>query len=83
MEIKEILDNLKDEVWSKTGSDSYDKLLDYITNLQSRIEKAVKYNQQVIKDTKDFYRPTEDIIYSGDTLIDIAEHNVNILDGKE
>lgn len=38
-EIKEILDNLKDEVWSKTGADSYDKLLDYITNLQQERDK--------------------------------------------
>ena len=33
----------------------------------------------VIKDTKEFYRPTKDIIYSGDTLIDIAEQNLKIL----
>ena len=38
-DIKEILDNLKDEVWSKTGADSYDKLLDYITNLQQENER--------------------------------------------
>ena len=49
---------------------------------KSRCEKAVEYNQQIIKDTKDFYRPTEDIIYSGDTLIDIAKQNINILNGR-
>ena len=43
------------------------------------IEKAVEYNNQIIKDTKDFYRPTTDIIYSGDCLIDIAKNNINIL----
>ena len=43
------------------------------------IEKAIELNKQVIKDTKEFYRPTKDIIYSGDTLIDIAEQNLKIL----
>lgn len=38
-EIQEILDNLKDEVWSKTGADSYDNLLDYITDLQQENER--------------------------------------------
>ena len=47
--------------------------------LKDVIDKAIKYNKQVIKDIKDFYRPTEDIIYSGDTLIDIAEQNLDIL----
>ena len=43
------------------------------------IDKAIELNKQVIKDTKEFYRPTKDIIYSGDTLIDIAEQNLKIL----
>lgn len=46
---------------------------------KSRCEKAIEYNNQIIKDTKDFYRPTTDIIYSGDCLIDIAKNNINIL----
>lgn len=50
---------------------------------KSRVEKAVEYNQQVIKDIKDFYKPTEDIIYSGDALISIAEHNINILNRSD
>ena len=50
---------------------------------KSRVEKAVEYNNQIIKDTKDFYRPTTDIIYSGDCLIDIAKNNINILQGGE
>ena len=43
------------------------------------IDKSIELNKQVIKDTKEFYRPTKDIIYSGDTLIDIAEQNLKIL----
>ena len=61
-------------------------LVDYIKQLQQenkhlkeRIRKAIELNKQVIKDTKEFYRPTKDIIYSGDTLIDIAEQNLKIL----
>ena len=61
-------------------------LVDYIKQLQQEnkklkevIDKAIKLNKQVIKDTKEFYRPTKDIIYSGDTLIDIAEQNLKIL----
>ena len=47
--------------------------------LKEAIDKAIELNKQVIKDTKEFYRPTKDIIYSGDTLIDIAEQNLKIL----
>ena len=47
--------------------------------LKEVIDKAIELNKQVIKDTKEFYRPTKDIIYSGDTLIDIAEQNLKIL----
>ena len=50
---------------------------------KSRCEKAIEYNEQIIKDTKDFYRPTSDVIYSGDTLIDIATQNINILNGGD
>ena len=61
-------------------------LVNYIKQLQQEnkqlkevIDKAIELNKQVIKDTKEFYRPTKDIIYSGDTLIDIAEQNLKIL----
>ena len=47
--------------------------------LKEVIDKVIELNKQVIKDTKEFYRPTKDIIYSGDTLIDIAEQNLKIL----
>lgn len=47
--------------------------------LHTRIDEAVKLNNQIIKDTKNFYRPTSDTIYSGDCLIDIAEQNLKIL----
>ena len=52
-------------------------------NLQERIDKAIEYNNQIIKDTKSFYRPTEDTIYSGDTLIELAERNIEILRGED
>ena len=48
-----------------------------------KIIKATEYNKQIIEDTKTFYRPTSDIIYSGDSLIDIATHNLNILHGSD
>ena len=59
----------------KYGVDKAEEARDY----KSRCEKAIEYNNQLIKDTKDFYRPTTDIIYSGDCLIDIAKNNINIL----
>lgn len=43
------------------------------------INKISKHNQQIIEDTKNFYRPTSDTIYSGDCLIDLAETNLKIL----
>ena len=55
----------------------------YVKDLQQRIEKGIEYNKQIIEDTKSFYRPTSDTIYSGDCLIDIAEQNISILGGKE
>ena len=54
-------------------------LVDCIKKQKEVIDKAIELNKQVIKDTKEFYRPTKDIIYSGDTLIDIAEQNLKIL----
>lgn len=49
--------------------------------LHNKIDKAIELNNQIIKDTKGFYRPTSDTIYSGDCLIDIAEQNLKILKG--
>lgn len=57
-----------------------EKAKDKIKQLKEVIEEVREYNNQIIKDTKDFYRPTEDKIYSGDCLIDIAEQNISILD---
>ena len=54
-------------------------LVNCIKKQKEVIDKAIELNKQVIKDTKEFYRPTKDIIYSGDTLIDIAEQNLKIL----
>ena len=50
------------------------------TELHSIIKEVREYNEQIIKDIKDFYRSTEDVIYSGDALIDIATQNLEILD---
>ena len=47
------------------------------------IDKAIRVNERIIKDIKDFYRPTKDIIYSGDTIIDIAKQNLEILSEVE
>ena len=52
-----------------------------VEQLKEVIDKAIEYSNQIIEDTKSFYRPTKDIIYSGDTLIDIAEENIKILKG--
>lgn len=59
----------------KTGLNKGTKGISY----KNRCLKAIEYNNQIIKDTKDFYRPTTDIIYSGDALIEIATNNINIL----
>lgn len=51
--------------------------------LAKRNDKAIEYNKQTIEDIRTFYRPTEDRIYSGDTLIDIAKLNIEILKGED
>ena len=51
--------------------------------LHNKIDKAIEYNKQIIKDTKGFYRPTSDTIYSGDCLMDIAGQNLKILKGSD
>ena len=73
----------KNQRYYKNGvfSLEYDKetLSDMVDDYKSRCEKSIEYNNQIIKDTRDFYRPTTDIIYSGDSLIEIATNNINIL----
>lgn len=59
----------------------FECLMEMLEIYQDRINKAIEYNNQIIKDTKSFYRPTEDTIYSGDTLIELAERNIEILKG--
>ena len=93
-EVKNLLDYItnlqqENERLKEENNKSYDqisailyntKLADKkIRDYKSRCEKAIEYNNQIIKDTKDFYRPTTDIIYSGDALIEIATQNINIL----
>ena len=71
--------NLQEE--NKVLLEKYSTIQILYNSSKLKNDKAIEYNQQIIKDTKDFYRPTEDIIYSGDTLIDIAMNNINILQG--
>jgi predicted nuclease with TOPRIM domain len=81
-ELTERNDNLQQENYELNRMcELYGKSLYYaeLKDYKSRCEKAIEYNNQIIKDTKDFYRPTTDIIYSGDCLIDIAKNNINIL----
>lgn len=61
---------------------SYEDLKKENQQLKDIINKAKEYNKQIIKDTKEFYRPTCDRIYSGDCLIDLAEENIKILENK-
>lgn len=51
--------------------------------LHNKIDKVIELNNQIIKDTKSFYRPTSDTIYSGDCLMDIAGQNLKILKGSD
>jgi len=74
-ENKHIFANVNDDELLISNAMNYAEAQDY----KSRCEKAIEYNNQLIKDTKDFYRPTADIIYSGDSLIEIATNNINIL----
>ena len=60
----------------------YYELKEQLKQKEDIINKAKEYNNQIIKDTKEFYRPTSDLIYSGDCLIDLAEQNIKILDNK-
>lgn len=69
------------EVENEAQAIAKEVVLDEVENLQQRIEEAIELNKQIIKDTKSFYRPTADTIYSGDCLIDIAEQNIEILGG--
>ena len=79
-ELKMIDDYIKElEAYKYNMDRDYLRLEKENKLLNEKIDKAIELNKQLIKDTKDFYRPTSDIIYSGDTLIDIAEQNLEIL----
>lgn len=69
--VKEEMVKIKDETIAK--------LLKENKELHNKLDKTIDYNKQIIKDTKAFYRPTSDTIYSGDCLIDIAGQNLKIL----
>ena len=58
------------------------KLKEQLQQKEDIINKAKEKNKQIIKDTKSFYRPTSDRIYSGDCLIEFATENIEILDNK-
>jgi len=58
------------------------KIMKMYEDYKLRVDKAIEYNKQKIEDIRTFYRPTEDTIYSGDTIIDIAKINIEILKGE-
>lgn len=60
----------------------YYELKEQLKQKEDIINKAKEKNKQIIKDTKSFYRPTSDRIYSGDCLIELATENIEILDNK-
>lgn len=60
----------------------YYELKEQLKQKEDIIHKAKEKNKQIIKDTKSFYRPTSDRIYSGDCLIELATENIEILDNK-
>lgn len=81
--LKEELEELKHKHYLIQGGRGNCKT--YLLHLQKEnqelkevIDKAIELNKQVIKYTKEFYRPTKDKIYGG-TLINIAEQNLKIL----
>lgn len=83
--LKKELDN-KEFVFVGTAQNKTRDFIKYLikekNDYKSCCKKAIEYNNQIIKDTKDFYKPTTDVIYSGDSLIDIATQNINILQGE-
>lgn len=60
----------------------YYELKEQLQQKEDVINKAKEKNKQIIKDTKSFYRPTSDRIYSGDCLIELATENIEILNNK-
>lgn len=58
------------------------QLKEQLQQKEDIIKKAKEKNKQIIKDTKSFYRPTSDRIYSGDCLIELASENIEILNDK-
>lgn len=97
-EVKELIDKLKEvkdkPTYEEEGyivenlivlnDDKCKVLLDYINQLETNIKDSIESHKETIQDTKDFYRPLEDTIYSGSTLIELAETHIEILErGKE
>ena len=82
-DVKTYARSLKENKILRENAEHNDKVVDKVNwenlKLKEVIDNSIELNKQVIKDTKEFYRPTKDIIYSGDTLIDIAEQNLKIL----
>lgn len=76
--IKEEKDRLKKLY--ETDKESWEEQM---YELQQEIDKAIEYNKQIIEDVKEFYRPTKDIIYSGDTIIAHSKQNIEILKGED
>lgn len=70
------------ELKSKKLKQENQQLKERLQEKENIINKAKKYNKQIIKDTKYFFRPTAETIYSGDCLIELANKNIEILNNK-
>lgn len=75
-EVKQIGSYIEKLVYEKQ------QLKEQLQQKEDIINKAKKYNKQIIKDTKYFFRPTAETIYSGDCLIELANKNIEILNNK-
>ena len=73
-------ENTNVEIFTRWVDPTIEELKNQLQQKENIIKEAREYNEQIIKDIKDFYRPTDDILYSGDSLIDIATQNLEILD---
>lgn len=97
-EVKEIIQKIEDvrdtpaildddgwcDNWMVMSAKECDILLDYINQLETNIKDSIESHKETIQDTKDFYRSLEDTIYSGSTLIELAETHIEILErGKD
>jgi arsenate reductase-like glutaredoxin family protein len=67
-----------------TKDNEIEQLNNELLQLKTNIKDSIERHKETIQDTKDFYRPLEDTIYSGSTLIELAETHIEILRrGKE